>query len=681
MFRPPLALAAILTVVAGSLTASGAQPSERLLPPTTKGFLSVLDVDQLRERWEETQLGQMFNDPVMAPFVEDARRQIRTKLSRTDRQLGISWEDLEGVYGGEVCIAVIQPWDAEAEEEKAAEAVQKDVAAAKSRGESEEQIAAIRTSSQKSAAAESERRRRAQRGLVLLVDVSGHAEAAEELLDKVASNLQQRGAQSKKITIAGASAQLHVLPAENDQQRRIVYCIQDDQLIATDNESVAEDVLRRIAGSDETQSLADAPAFSTAMERGADILAGAEPHIRWFVEPFGYVEVTRAYEGGRRRRGTDLLQVLANQGFDAVQGLGGQIVLSTADHEILHRSFIYAPAVEHPADSVNKTKYRLAANMLDFVNKPTHRPEDWVPPALSGYLTFNWRMKRAFEYVGTLVDEIAADEVFEDVLRSIEADPNGPQINIRKELIDHLAERVTVVSDYKEPITTKSERLLFAVEVTDSVAVVKAVNKAMESDPHARRREHGEHVVWEILNEPPVEVETVQIEGAGFGFEFEPTEVVPEENDKPLIPNAAVTVAYGQLLVANNIDYMFEVLDLPAADSQRVHTMDDYLQVGQALEKLGLDEAAFRLFTRTDQAYRPTYELTRQGKMPESETLLGKLLNQIWQPDEEGQLRRQYLDGTKMPEFAEVEKYLGPAGVFVRSEEDGWSIVGCLLEK
>jgi hypothetical protein len=71
----------------------------------------------------------------------------------------------------------------------------------------------------------------------------------------------------------------------------------------------------------------------------------------------------------------------------------------------------------------------------------------------------------------------------------------------------------------------------------------------------------------------------------------------------------------------------------------------------------------------------------RQGKMPEAETMLGKFLNRLWEPADEGQLRSQYIDGSKMPEFSVVEQYLGPGGLFIRSESDGWTVTGCLLEK
>jgi hypothetical protein len=83
-------------------SASAVQPSERLLPPTTKGYISVPDVDLLREHFNQTQLGELAQNPLMRPFFEDFRAQLEAKLSRTDIRLSITIEDLEDVYGGEV---------------------------------------------------------------------------------------------------------------------------------------------------------------------------------------------------------------------------------------------------------------------------------------------------------------------------------------------------------------------------------------------------------------------------------------------------------------------------------------------------------------------------------------------------------------------------------------------------
>ena len=110
-----------------------------------------------------------------------------------------------------------------------------------------------------------------------------------------------------------------------------------------------------------------------------------------------------------------------------------------------------------------------------------------------------------------------------------------------------------------------------------------------------------------------------------------------------------------------------------------LHTHCDFDRVATALEDLGAANNSFRFYTRTSEAYRPTYELIRRGRMPESKSLLGKVLNQVIGGEELGAYRTQQINGARMPPFEQIRKYLGPAGLFTRTESDGWLICGCLL--
>ena len=49
----------------------GAPPADQLLPATTKGFVSLPNVDDFRQRWGQTQLGKLAADPIMKPFADD----------------------------------------------------------------------------------------------------------------------------------------------------------------------------------------------------------------------------------------------------------------------------------------------------------------------------------------------------------------------------------------------------------------------------------------------------------------------------------------------------------------------------------------------------------------------------------------------------------------------------------
>jgi len=66
--------------------------------------------------------------------------------------------------------------------------------------------------------------------------------------------------------------------------------------------------------------------------------------------------------------------------------------------------------------------------------------------------------------------------------------------------------------------------------------------------------------------------------------------------------------------------------------------------------------------------------------MPQSETMLGRLINAIFGA-EEGAARRQRIDGTKLPDYDAVRRYLGPAGMVVSSGPDGWFFKGFTLNK
>jgi hypothetical protein len=416
------------------------------------------------------------------------------------------------------------------------------------------------------------------------------------------------------------------------------------------------------------------------------------PHIRWFVDPFGYAQTMRAAAGGRKKKGADLLRVLPNQGFDAIRGVGGYVFLAVGDQEILHRTMVFAPPVQGSADQPPSEKYVLAARMLDFPNTESLQPQGFVSRDLGSYFSFNWKMIPAFEYAKTLVNEMLGggkdDDLMEEVIVGLARDKDGPQVDLRKDLVHHFAERVSMITDCRRPITPDSERLMVTIELTNPEAVRAAVDKAFNADPEAQKREFEGQVIWEIIkDEAPVDVEELQIDDGGMGV-FDPFDQgnVPqepeeeEEEETKILPNSAITVVHDHLVVASHVDFIVEMLQRPVG-TDLLSDAADFQQVQDALSKIGAGSSSFRFFARTDETYRPTYELIRDGRMPEAKTLLGKLLNQLLGPDEKGILREQQIDGTKMPEFDAVRRYLGPSGMYVQSEGEGWYMAGCLLNK
>ncbi|ADB18591.1 hypothetical protein Psta_3937 [Pirellula staleyi DSM 6068] len=627
-----------LCLVLVTSAAVAAPPSESLLPSTTKGYISTQSVAEVREKFSNTQLGELVDDPVMKPFIDDLRVQISTKMERAGKKLGVKWDDLEGVYSGEVALALIQP----------------DAADTKSHA------------------------------IAMIADVTGKKTEVDELLKKIATNQAAAKATRSVKKIATGEIIVYTQPLEAGAKvaEQSFFYVTADMLILTDHLAVMEGIIGRLGGSAK-DALDSVVAFQKTMARNQVLAGEMKQQIRWFVEPFGYAYASRAASGGKRKRGADMLKILQSQGFGAVQGIGGFVFLETGAEEILHRTHIYAPPVVRKAGDKNKDKYDLAMRMLNFPNSVETKPQPWASSDLASYLTFHMKMTEAFDYSSTLVDAIAGDVgVFEDMWKSMKVDPNGPMIDIKADLVNLLGTRVTMMSDVRIPIAIDSERILFAIEITKPATIEKTIQKAFETDPNAHRRvmkdaKGQEHIIWEIKNEEETALEAeLMIEGAEFVAVEE-----EEEAEEPMLPNMAVAVFNNHLMIATHLDFLEETINNTVTPPATLDKDKDFVRIDEALTRLGSKEDSFRFYAQTSETYRPTYELLRQGKLPEAETMFARMLNGLLGSDEEGEVRKQEIDGAKLPGFDAIEKYLGPAGLYVQSEEDGWVVIGCLLKK
>lgn len=627
--RASFSIACLLTFsCCGSLFAA-APKSEQLLPDTTKGYISVADFGLLRDSFNRTQWGQLLHDPAMQPFVEDFRHQLQQKGGRQLDELGLSWQELQGVPGGEVSIALVRPAPG-------------------------------------------------RMAVVMLIDVTGHGEQATALLEKIGSNLVGRGAMRVPMDPRDTISIFNLPPREGQRLgRQSAYFLKGNLLAASDDVATLQTVLAATT-TPRQDSLAQFKPFRNIMDRCQQSEAGVAPQVRWFVEPFGYATMIRETSLKERRKGMDILTALKNQGFTAVQGVGGHLNFAVDQCELIHRTMVYAPPIaghEGKAD-----KYELAARMLSFPNTTDLAPQSWVPNHVATYNTFNWNIKTAFAAVGPLVDEVSAEKgVFHDVIDSLKNDPQGPQVDIEKDLVGNLGSRVTVITDYQLPISPKSERLLVAIETVNEARVAETIAKTMKGD--ACRREFEGHVIWEIVEEECA-VPEVKIEDNGAINPADRAEQAPDKKgkDRPLMQNAAITVAFGHLFVASNLVFLETVLR-QAGKTDGLAESADFRFVTNKLNSLGAGQTSFRLFSRTDEEYRPTYELIRTGQMPRSETVLGQVLNGLLGDGKEGVLRKQQIEGGKLPEFNAVSRYFGPAGTYVTTETDGWFIAGFTLDK
>ena len=602
----------IFCLVAGvTQVAVGAAPSsETVLPDTTRAFVSAGNFATLRRQWLATQLGKLLQHDRMKPFVKNLSNQVPNRLRHV--LFDLTLDDLEKVSGGEVCLALTQP-------------TPRDFA------------------------------------LVLLVDVTGKQNPLRNTLNKIRCNMKELGATRAKGTNGNTAITTYTLPRKNGTSNplQIRYFVQDDLLVVTNHQKVLLGILNRLRRDDAVISLSRLRSFIVTMDESR-LPSGLHSHLRWFVDPFGYAKVIRAASGYSEKTKIDLIQLLSNQGFAAVRGMGGHMSFSTPTHEVFHHNFVYAPRVPIEKNEQREHKYRLAARVLSFPNRGFIGCDEWVPSELATWLTFNWKLKEGFEYIDSLVDEyVGKPGAFLDFLDSLRVDPNGPRLDIRKELIGHLNDRVVVISDTK---TSEKERTLFAVKAISVPAVEAAIYKLFEHDPSVKKRIIGkkEIVVWELIPFKDNE------KNAKIG--------------KPLV--TAVAVARGHLMLSSDVHFLIDLLkNAESQKPRRLKDLQDFKRVTNALEGIRSNETSFRYFAQTDRAFWITYQSIRQGNPRVATSILREFLpNPLLSPHTVLRAGVQQTNRRELPTFKFVQPYLGPAGMYVTSYEDGWSIVGCLLK-
>jgi len=618
-------------------SAAAAPPSDTVLPSATKGYISVAHPTEFKERWNKTQFGQMLNDESMQPFIEDLREQLQDKYRAFEDKLGIEWEELEGVPAGEMSLALIE-------------------------------------------------RKGENAALAITIDVTGHDKQADGLLAAIEKRFKARGGKKQSAKSGGVTLQVFTVPADAGSPPQVtVYFIKDNLLCGVDDRKLAEGILRRFTG-DAKDNLKSVAAYGEVLERCTREAKGLEPEARWFVEPFGCIFAARTLreENERSRFEQDFAKLAYENGFDAIKGAGGFVNQLVDGHlEIVHRSAVYAPVINEG----DKLRWTKSMRMLQLPNVDRFEPQSWVPRMIASYTTFNMQINDAFDNVGPIFDAVQDHEdAWANTLDGWKNDPYGAKVDVREEIIAHLGQRITLLRGYNMPIGPESERSLFAIEATNEKALSDGLKKWMSREPDIVRRELGPYVVWERVT-PDHAVEEPQVEVPG-GF----TPLRPDDEDdaqanleerESVLPNSAVTVALGHLMMGSDIEYLGEILQ-GFGQTERLASTLDYQQVGEVVNRLAPGPHSGYSFGRSDEEFRPTYELIRQGKMPEAKTMLGKFLNNMLTSDEErkeGVLRRQRIDGSTLPNFESVRRYLGSHGGVLRSDKDGWFITGAVLNK
>ncbi len=571
------------------LAASGraAAPPEKALPESTVFFAKIGNAAGLRESFRQSQFGQLWNDPAMNPFKDDFKAKFADGGKKLKEKVGVTIKELIEIPQGPISIAVLPKDDA-------------DMPAS----------------------------------FVITADAGKNADKLTDVLTKATKQGEESGGKVVKEEFKGltfTSVQPLKGKDEADNPPPIVWT-HDGPLfyVGTDLDSL-KDVVANASGRD--KSLETAESFAASRKK-----LGGDGQVQWFADMNKFLSLVA--KAGAKGKNADAFkqfetfsQVL---GINGLKAASGTFSLNTAGYDSISKTFVVAPA---PLQGLLK---------LFALPKVSLKPEPWVPATVASYQSWSWDLDAAFTAINDLANMFQPGVL--NVLEQQLVGPNGGEpLNFKKDVFDPLGDRITVISDFKKPVTEESQRMLIGVALEDEKGFSNTLTKIIALTGAAPKKREFQGVTI---------------------YDF----------DVPEIPNAGAQAAFKgpvSLAVAKGTLFLStEPTLLEQAIRSGGPTLADnpaYLAVAKEMPS----KLSAVTYVRPEESARVTYEMIKNGQFQ-------KALNQgaaAGGGNGPNMDLSKIFDKDKLPDFSVFAKYLSQGGGFAVMEDDGVAITNFTVRK
>ncbi|TWU15849.1 membrane or secreted protein [Allorhodopirellula heiligendammensis] len=604
----------------------------RLFSGDAAGVVRVAEMPTLCEVWKNTTLHKLGQDDVMGPLLEANFGANGSMWNNVGDKIGVRPKDLCNIASGEV-VAAWLPF-------------------------------------------ENERRRPSC--LSIVADIRGNHDEAVKIAERIDRELKADGATRSDVQKSGETVRIYKPKVRPGQLKieQVVIVITQDRMIAANRDSVVFDILEAIPQGGLADPIADAELYQTVNDQVAERITVDTPGstVQWYVRPIAMGRIIRDVTKVDRGNKVKILNLLENQGFDAVQAMGGTVVVAQGQYDLLHRGYIHAPAVTDQPD-----RYRQAARILQFPNEDMRPLPRWIPKTIATATQINWKIEEGFWALETLVDEAFNDKIFRPTLAGIRDDEEGPQIDLEKNVLPSLGEHLLLLTDNTEPATTESERMLVAIEVTDETAINEAVKKAMEVEPDVTLVDTVPGVnIWKV------ERAEDQLEEEVFFDDFADFDE-PEEKQTPLLDTWAIAMvgkAAGSdtsyLMFASHVDLLIEAAQrIESGAGDGLADQADIQALFKTTKESGADQIAIQRIVRLGESLETKYELRRRGELRDNDSVLSAIIRRMFKDEE--QEEPEHPNASQWPPYDQVKGFFRNASSYVETTETGWNLNAFLL--
>jgi len=251
-----------------------------LLPISTVALVSVTDAPEMAEKFMNTSLGRMSQDPQLKPLLEHLYGAVVEATAALKDQVGLTLPELLAIPQGELTIALVAP---------------------------EEGTPAV----------------------VVLLDAGNQLSNARKLLKRGTDALDESPAVRSEKTVSGTK--IVIYDNVGPQRGQAAYFEKDDTIVAATNAAVLEQILKVWNGG-KGDTLADNQTYTTIMSRCRGE-KDERPQLIGYVDPIG---IMRSIAQGNTQMQLALLTLPA-LGLDGLSGIGGSVILDTEQFDsIMH---------------------------------------------------------------------------------------------------------------------------------------------------------------------------------------------------------------------------------------------------------------------------------------------------------------------------------------------------------
>jgi hypothetical protein len=608
----------------------------QLIPDTAAGLMRIPNMPKFCNALDQTHAGQLRDEELVKPFFDAQRERIHKYLGSTDNNIAVTPEDLYEIASGEVVLAWLPfPND-----------------------------------------------KRRPYSLLVMADIRGRRDKADAVLQSLEQDLKNGGWIRKDVTHQGETVRIYDTKPKPGQLKvnQIAISVNDTRIITADRDSVITGIIDAESGKSSNQPMSEQAEFKKVLSQCGQAIAGAIQAqggtlaLEWFAKPFAMGRIVRESLEIDRGNDIDILKLLENQGFDAIRSAGGIVAINGTRYDMLQKGVILA-----------NRPFANAARMLQFDAGKREPIPAWVGPNVGSFNRFHPRIEEAFWASGSLIDEALGDKVFDDMINDIHKDKNGPQIDIKNNVLPSFDNEVILLTDNVLPADVTSERMLVAIRLNDAAKLKTAIQKAMEVEPDANKIDTPDLTGIDVWQVEPGQGGDESFDEELFGefeFEAEETDQAPPLLDKwaiAVVPQGPGSTA-DYLIFSSHPEFLIEsARRIQQGAQDGLGTLPEVQNVVAALQDLGIEKPIFDRVVRTKISLRIKYELLRQNKLRESDSVLAKLIQRI--ADEEAdQTEPDPLQATKLPPIEKIEKYLSDGGSYLEETEDGWVTTGFLLK-